>query len=148
MQDLVYSVITILSPLADKNGNTIKVNYSTGQTIMVSDAIKIKQILMNLISNAVKFTSEGGRVSVVLEENREEVSVCVSDTGQGIRESEQKHLFKEFSQLSTSSGPESTGLGLAISKKIVEAHDGRIFVQSEPGKGSRFTFTIPKSLVP
>ena len=64
-------------------------------TMIYYDTILIRRVLMNLISNAVKYTSEGGRVSVVLEENREEVSVCVSDTGEGIRESEQKHLFKD-----------------------------------------------------
>jgi len=147
LSDLIREVGNEVRSLVDTKGLTIEV-HAGPLTMIYYDTILIRRVLMNLISNAVKYTSEGGRVSVVLEENREEVSVCVSDTGEGIRESEQKHLFKEFSQLSTSSGQESTGLGLAISKKIVEAHDGRIFVQSESGKGSRFTFTIPKSLAP
>ncbi len=147
LSDLIREIGNEVRSLIDTKGLTIEV-HSGPLTMIYFDTMLIRRVLMNLISNAVKFTSEGGRVSVVLEEDSQDVRVRVSDTGVGISESEQKRLFLEFSQISTSSGPESSGLGLAISKKIIEAHDGRISVRSVPGEGSHFTFSIPKSLAP
>jgi PAS domain S-box-containing protein len=115
---------------------------------LAADRVRFKEILYNLLSNAVKFTPQGGRISVeaVRRENHGEISVA--DTGVGIPVEEQALIFDAFHQAgSTTKGVrEGTGLGLAITRRLVEQHGGRIWVESEPGKGSRFTFTLPLEL--
>lgn len=109
------------------------------------DRMRVKQILYNLLSNAVKFTPEGGhvRVDVISSEGFAEVSV--SDTGIGIPAAEHDSIFDKFHQVGTTTSGmrEGTGLGLPITKRLVEEHGGRIWLESEPGKGSRFAFTLP-----
>ena len=109
-----------------------------------ADELKIRQVLLNLLSNAIKFTSEGGRIDVraTLSDGMAEVSV--SDTGVGIAPEDQEAIFEEFRQVGTAAKKvEGTGLGLALSRKFIELHGGRIWVHSQVGAGSRFTFTIP-----
>ena len=111
----------------------------------VGDERKIKQILLNLLSNAVKFTPEGGRIGIEARQADGVVEISVSDTGVGIAAEDQPKIFEEFRQVGsdyTHKG-EGTGLGLTLAKKFVELHGGRIWVESEPGKGSKFTFTLP-----
>ena len=99
---------------------------------------------MNLLSNALKFTPEGGRIDVhtAMKEGMAEISVA--DTGVGIAPEDQEAIFEEFRQVGTADKKvEGTGLGLALSRKFIELHGGRIWVQSEPGKGSTFSFTLP-----
>jgi signal transduction histidine kinase len=101
--------------------------------------------VFNLLSNAVKFTLTGGQVDVSTARSDGEVLVSVTDTGPGIAPADQKRIFEEFQQARSGNGerPEGTGLGLALSRSLVELHGGRIWVESEPGKGSTFTFTLP-----
>ena len=112
---------------------------------LVGDERKIKQVLLNLLSNAVKFTPEGGRIALraVLADGSVEISV--SDTGVGIATEDQEAIFEEFRQVGGDSAGkrEGTGLGLTLAKKFVELHGGRIWVKSEVGKGSTFTFALP-----
>ena len=108
------------------------------------DERKIKQVLLNILSNALKFTPEGGRIDVRagLADGMAEISVA--DTGVGIAPEDQEAVFEEFRQVGTAAKKvEGTGLGLALSRKFIELHDGRIWVQSQVGIGSTFTFTIP-----
>ena len=108
------------------------------------DADVIRRVLENLISNALKFTRSDGTIRVNVERNVTDVTISVSDDGQGIPPDEHKHIFEKFGQ--TDSGSEhrhSTGLGLAFCRLAVEAHQGKIGVQSELGKGSTFWFTLP-----
>jgi signal transduction histidine kinase len=109
------------------------------------DERKVKQVLVNLLSNAVKFTPEGGRVDVraVLADGTAEISVA--DTGVGIAPEDQEAVFEEFRQVGTDYARkhEGTGLGLALARKFVELHGGKIWVKSQVGQGSTFTFTIP-----
>ena len=100
---------------------------------------------MNLLSNAVKFTPEGGQISVWLREVQGELRICVEDTGKGIPTDRIEQVFEEFTQVGRDDARRGSGLGLAISKKIIESHGGRIWVESAPGNGSRFSFTLPKS---
>ena len=111
----------------------------------VGDERKIKQILLNLLSNAVKFTPEGGRIAINAKQVEKAVEISVSDTGIGIAPEDQPKIFEEFRQVGSdySHKVEGTGLGLTLAKKFVELHGGRIWVQSEPGHGSTFTFTLP-----
>src|SRR5262245_19022344 len=109
-----------------------------------ADERKIRQVLLNLLSNAIKFTPEGCRIEVRAMPVDGSIEVSVSDTGVGIAPEEQDAVFEEFKQVgSASKKVEGTGLGLALSRKFIELHSGRIWVKSEVGIGSTFTFTIP-----
>jgi signal transduction histidine kinase len=111
----------------------------------VADERKFKQILLNLLTNAVKFTPDGGRVEVKARRDADNIVVAVHDTGIGIAAEDQAAVFEEFRQVGRhyTNKQEGTGLGLALTRKFVELHGGRIWLESEPGKGSTFTFTIP-----
>ena len=100
---------------------------------------------LNLLSNAVKFTPEGGRISISASKTDSGVEISVSDTGVGIAAEDQPKVFEEFRQVGSDYAHkvEGTGLGLTLAKKFVELHGGKIWVESEPGKGSTFTFTLP-----
>ncbi len=110
------------------------------------DERKIKQVLLNLLSNALKFTPEGGRVEVRARLVDGMAEVSVADTGIGIAPQDQEAVFEEFRQVGTAAKKvEGTGLGLALSRKLIELHGGRIWLDSEVGAGSTFTFTLPLS---
>ena len=120
---------------------------------IVADEQKIRQVLLNLLSNAFKFTPDRGSVYVYAkkvhyEDLGECVEISVVDAGVGISKEDQKKLFQPFQQLdlSVSKKHQGTGLGLSLCKKIIELHSGRIWVESEKGKGSRFIFVIPISI--
>jgi signal transduction histidine kinase len=108
------------------------------------DERKVKQVLLNLLSNALKFTPEGGRIDVRAAAHDGVAEISVSDTGVGIAPEDQEAVFEEFKQVGMASKKvEGTGLGLAISRKFIELHGGRMWVESQPGKGATFTFTLP-----
>ena len=111
----------------------------------VGDERKIKQILLNLLSNAVKFTPEGGSINLSARQVDGSVEIAVTDTGIGIAPEDQATIFEEFRQVGGDYAhkKEGTGLGLTLAKKFVELHGGKIWVESEVGKGSRFIFTLP-----
>jgi len=112
--------------------------------LMICDADVIRRILENLISNAVKFAKSDGTIRVKVQCNAADVTISVSDDGQGIPPDQHEHIFEKFGQ--TESGVEhrhSTGLGLTFCRLAVEAHEGKIGVQSELGKGSTFQFSLP-----
>jgi PAS domain S-box-containing protein len=109
-----------------------------------ADERKIRQVLLNLLSNAIKFTPEGGRVEVAAKPVDGFIEVSVSDTGVGIAPADQEAVFEEFRQVGTADKRvEGTGLGLALSRKFVELHGGKIWVKSQVGAGSTFTFSVP-----
>jgi signal transduction histidine kinase len=109
-----------------------------------ADERKVKQVLLNLLSNAIKFTPEGGRIDVRAAPADELVAVSVTDSGVGIAPEDQEAVFEEFRQVGTADKKaEGTGLGLALSRKFIELHGGRIWVTSQVGVGSKFTFTLP-----
>jgi signal transduction histidine kinase len=112
--------------------------------VVAGDERRIKQVIFNLLSNAVKFTPAGGEIDVSATRANGEVRVSVADTGPGIAPEDQERIFEEFQQSETGVGlREGTGLGLALSKRYVELHGGRIWVESELGRGSTFTFALP-----
>ena len=113
--------------------------------MLEADRLRFKQIVVNLLSNAMKFTPEGGRVRIRARLAHEDVLVSVEDTGVGIPKEAHAAIFDKFYQIgeTTKGVREGTGLGLAITKRLVEQHGGRIELESEPGKGSRFTFSVP-----
>jgi signal transduction histidine kinase len=105
-------------------------------------------VLYNLISNGIKF-SEGGRVAISILDNKNEITVAVSDTGMGIPADKLKNIFEKFTQIggNTRNKRKGTGLGLSICKAVIEEHKGKIWVESQEGKGSQFYFTLPKEKV-
>jgi len=108
------------------------------------DERKVKQVLLNLLSNALKFTPEGGRIDVRASVSAGMAEISVADTGVGIAPEDQGAIFEEFRQVGTADKKvEGTGLGLALSRKFIELHGGRIWVRSQVGKGSTFTFSLP-----
>jgi two-component system, sensor histidine kinase and response regulator len=118
-----------------------------GNPVMVSaDPSRLDQVLMNLLSNALKFTPEGGTIRVEVTEADDEVDVAVHDSGMGIPPEEQPLLFEKFSQTGSGKSVQGgSGLGLVICRHLVEAHGGRIWVESEPGRGTRFAFRLPRT---
>jgi PAS domain S-box-containing protein len=149
MAAAVSEVLTSIRPLAAVKDISLDSELD-GQLMLEADRLRCKEILYNLLSNAIKFTPAGGRVWV--ESSIVEGSVCllVGDTGMGIAPSDQQPIFESFRQASatTKGVREGTGLGLAITKRLVELHGGRIWVESQPGKGSRFFFTLPLGELP
>ncbi|NLG49506.1 MAG: histidine kinase, partial [Chloroflexi bacterium] len=113
-----------------------------------ADPLRIEQVITNLVSNAIKFTPSGGSVTVSAIDLDERVRVSVSDSGIGISEIEQAHIFQRFYQVDSSStrSYRGAGLGLTICKFIIEYHHGQIWVESKPGEGSTFQFELPKVL--
>jgi len=112
--------------------------------MMRGDERKIRQVLLNLLSNAIKFTPEGGSIEVAAAPSDGSVEVSVRDTGVGIAPEDLEAVFEEFRQVGASAAKqEGTGLGLALARKFIELHGGRIWVKSQVGAGSTFTFTLP-----
>ena len=146
---LLENSLTLVRERAQRNGLALSLAVDDGLAEWVADARKVKQVVVNLLSNAVKFTPTGGRVAVVARRLGDgEQAVCeisVSDTGVGIAAAEQALVFEEFRQASGDylRKTEGTGLGLALARRFVELHGGTIRVDSEPGRGSTFSFTLP-----
>jgi signal transduction histidine kinase len=134
-----------MAPLVQKKKLSLKVLEDGMDTAARFDEDRIVQVLVNLIGNAIKFTPEKGSITVSaqLDSTPEHIQVIVSDTGIGISERDLAHIFEEFAQVGPPGKEEGTGLGLTICKRIVEAHGGRIWVESEEGKGATFSFTLP-----
>jgi len=137
--------MTLIRERAQRHDIALGVEVAGGVDEIVGDERKFKQILLNLLTNAVKFTPDGGRVDVVARRMGPLLEVAVRDTGIGIAKDDQDAVFEEFRQVGRhyTNKQEGTGLGLALTRRFVELHGGTIRLDSEPGKGSTFTFTIP-----
>jgi signal transduction histidine kinase len=142
--DALEEVLPIIKPLAEVKSIRIESRLDD-KVLILADRTRFKQILYNLLSNSVKFTPEGGHVWIEALPGDGCLALTVGDTGIGIPPAEQQAIFEEFYQVGTTTRgvKEGTGLGLAITRRLVELHGGKIGVVSEPGQGSRFTFTLP-----
>jgi signal transduction histidine kinase len=143
---LLENAITLVRERASRHGVTLHLGIAEGLGEFVGDERKLKQVVLNLLSNAVKFTPEGGRVAVTAARADGTVEIAVSDTGIGIAPEDQATIFEEFRQVGGDYARkrEGTGLGLTLAKRFVELHGGRIRVESDVGKGSTFTLTLPE----
>jgi K+-sensing histidine kinase KdpD len=141
------NAVTLVRERASRHGIGLRVEVDPRLGELVADERKVKQVLLNLLSNAVKFTPEGGRISLTAGRKNGLIEIAVTDTGIGIASEDQAAIFEEFRQVGSDETrkQEGTGLGLTLAKKFVELHGGRIWVESEPGRGSTFTFTLPES---
>jgi len=142
---LARSAIDELENSAAEEGLELKESFSSEVIKIYADGDKVLQVLTNLIANALRFTEEGF-IEVSIQEKPNSVECCVTDTGRGIKEEDLPLVFEKFQQFGRTHGPgdRGTGLGLAICKGIVELHHGKIRVESEVGKGSKFIFEVPK----
>jgi signal transduction histidine kinase len=140
----IDNALTLVRERAGRRGIVLHQATDEGPGQIRGDVRKIKQVLLNLLSNAIKFSPDGGRIDVQAITVDGSVEVSVSDTGVGVAPEDQEAIFEEFRQVGTASKKvEGTGLGLALSRKFVELHGGRIWVKSQVGVGSTFTFTLP-----
>ena len=146
---LVEDVASTVRPMAEKNGNLLRVECDAEVGMMRADPTRVRQALLNLASNAVKFT-EQGLVTIAAARERETVVLRVSDTGIGMTPEQIARLFQDFTQAdaSTTRRYGGTGLGLAISRRFCRTMGGDITVESEPGRGSTFTIRLPLVVVP
>ncbi len=141
---VIDEVRATVEPLALSKAVAVNVEPST-ELRLIADAGKLKQMLLNLVSNAIKFTPNRGRIDIRSRQVGSWVEIAVSDTGIGIAESELGQLFTEFHQVDSGPGRqhEGTGLGLALTKRFAELHGGQVSVESAPGEGSTFTLRLP-----
>jgi signal transduction histidine kinase len=146
--EVATTVTDKLKPLADQGQLRIVNEVSAGIATIEADRMRIEQVLTNLVQNAIKFTPPSGAITLRAEDLGEEIQVRVSDTGIGIPAPELTRIFHRFYQVDSSSTRHyrGTGLGLTICKHIVEYHHGRIWAESEEGKGSTFFFVLPKRI--
>jgi signal transduction histidine kinase/DNA-binding response OmpR family regulator len=143
VESIFSEVVSALRPLAEKKLQTLTAHAEPDLGVH-ADATRFKQVLMNLVGNAIKFTPEAGRIEVTAQQIEREVQVKVRDNGPGIAQEEQKRIFDAFYRLRKSGeGAEGTGLGLAITESLVKLQGGSLGLESEPGRGSCFYFTLP-----
>src|SRR5690349_10858135 len=148
VQTALAEVLDTMRALADKKSQTL-IENSAAELCVRADPTRFRQMLMNLLGNAVKFTPEGGRIEVAARAMGESVRVDVRDNGPGIPAEEQERIFEAFYRLGRSEKAiEGTGLGLAITRRLVELHGGHLGIESRPGEGSCFFFTLPVAEAP
>ena len=147
MEIIIQDVRPTLMPLIDKKDQTFDVKSGDSLPIIIADRLRVKQILFNLLSNANKFTPEGGRIEMhVFLAAPDTLRLDVVDNGLGISAQDQRVIFQEFRQATSAERPgEGTGLGLSITRRLVELHGGRVWVESELGAGSTFIVLLPVS---
>jgi GAF domain-containing protein len=146
MRAALENGVTMVRERASRHEIRLALDVSAELESVAGDERKVKQVIYNLLSNAVKFTPDGGRVDVTAAREDGHVRVVIRDTGIGIAPDDQERVFEEFSQVGRDPerSREGTGLGLTLAKRFVELHGGHITVESAPGKGSTFTFTLPQ----
>ena len=151
LSEVFETVQSTLRPLAAKKVIDFQMEPADSIAPFPMDAARIKQVLVNLVGNAIKFTPDRGRVWVRATKENGTVQVEVGDTGPGIAPEDHERIFQEFQQAQTTRGagkPEGTGLGLTLARRFVELHGGRLWVESRVGVGSHFYFTLPTPLLP
>lgn len=147
VEPVVHDVVRLLAPLADQNGVTVHVDLSEAH--LLADANRLKQVLLNLVSNAIKFNHPGGTVEITSIPTSNEVGICIADTGVGIDPQDLPRLFEPFQRLTPRGGqPGGSGIGLALSRSLTTLMDGVIAVDSDPTHGSRFTLYLPVAEAP
>ncbi|MFC1966042.1 sensor histidine kinase, partial [Chloroflexota bacterium] len=145
INDLIESLRSGTMSRLEQKKHSLDVKVEEGLPPLRADADRVTQVLINLLSNASKFTPDGGKLKIEATRDDNWCRVSMFDNGIGIKKEDQESIFEPFYQLNNSLVKErsGTGLGLAIARKIVERHGGRIWIESEYGKGSQFIFTLP-----
>jgi signal transduction histidine kinase len=141
--EVLRSAVSMHSERASRGGIELALTTEPEEITVTADERRVRQVVFNLLSNAIKFTPEGGRVDISAGSEDGYVAIAVADTGPGIPAGELETIFEEFEQSGDGKNVEGTGLGLPLSRKLVELHGGRLWVESEVGRGSTFRFTLP-----
>jgi two-component system phosphate regulon sensor histidine kinase PhoR len=141
--DIVNPAYERLRLQAERAGLTLTVDCPVDLPAVLADATRMQQVVVNLLNNAIKFTPSSGQVNVCAAKQDQAVQFEVTDSGIGITAEDLPRIFERFYKVDRSRATSGTGLGLAIARHLVEAHGGRIWVESEVGKSSTFYFTIP-----
>lgn len=140
---LIRQTVERLRAQADRKGIVIMVYAEPGIPRPVIDRSRVESVLMNMAHNAIKYTEQGGQISIQAQKTDDAVLISVTDTGIGIPSDELPRVFERFYKVDKARNTEGSGLGLAISKHIIAAHGGKIWAESIEGKGSTFFFTLP-----
>jgi signal transduction histidine kinase len=148
LAEVLEHSVALMRERATRQGISLRLDVDPSAGDVDADERKLKQVLFNLLTNALKFTARGGHIHVGARGDGDEVLISVRDDGIGIPAADQARIFEEFQQVGQSQLQEGTGLGLALSRRFVELHGGRLWVESELGKGSTFTFTLPRTQGP
>ena len=143
VQEILENAVSMHAARASRGGIDLALAAEPDEITVTADERRVRQVVFNLLSNAVKFTPAGGRIDVSARRVDGHVEIAVADTGTGIAQVDLETIFEEFEQTSDGKRVEGTGLGLPVSRKLVELHRGRLWVESEPGRGSTFRFTLP-----
>jgi len=148
MKSLILGTCMQISPILRNKQQNIHTEFPDSVPIIRGDGQRLEQVLLNLLNNAAKFTPNGGNITVKVTKQDTGLVIGVHDDGIGIAKEEQESIFKPYSRLSSDTRRHpGLGLGLALAKQVVELHGGRIWVDSEPGEGSTFSFFIPRRAV-
>ena len=144
---IVRASVAMFEPLAAQRDIALNVDLPAGLPHLCGDEDRLIQVMTNLLDNALKFTPRGGRILVTVEEQADVLCVSVGDSGVGIAPDELPHLFQQFYRGGESRPPEKRGMGLGLTlcREIITAHQGQFWVESRPGEGARFTFSLPKA---
>jgi signal transduction histidine kinase len=140
---LLESAVSINSERANRGSIKLALTTEREDITVTADERRVRQVVFNLLSNALKFTPADGRVDLSARLRDSQVEIAVTDTGPGIPTEELETIFEEYEQTETGKQAEGTGLGLPLSRKLVELHGGRLWAESQPGHGSTFRFTLP-----
>ena len=144
IRSLLQGVSWQVSPLVQSKDRNLTVDLPKSMPIIQGDAQRLEQAVLNLMTNATKFTQEGGSITLRARQRDSELIIEVQDNGMGISKEAQSRLFKPYSRLNADRQTHpGLGLGLALAKQVVELHGGKIWVESESGKGSTFAFSLP-----
>jgi signal transduction histidine kinase len=141
--ELIKEAVDTVSPVAENKQQKINILSLPELPLVMVDAEMIRRVLINLLENAVKFTSSGGTIQINAQQEGNWLKVWVQDNGPGIPVSEHERIFDKFTRLNAKDSSKGLGLGLAYCRMAMQGHGGRIWVESEPGAGSHFVFTLP-----
>jgi signal transduction histidine kinase len=145
MKSIIQGSCIQVTPLLQGKNHTLSTDLPSTLPLIHGDGPRLEQVMLNLMTNAVKFTPPGGHISISAREEGPNITVSVKDNGIGIPKEEQSRLFQPYSRIQSDRQKQpGLGLGLALAKQVVELHSGKIWVDSESGSGSTFYFTLPK----
>jgi signal transduction histidine kinase len=148
MNEVIDEIVRGVAFLADTKKISITSDISWKLPVIYADRNRIQQVLLNIVNNAIKYTPEGGKIHIEARDEADHLLISISDTGIGIPQKDLENIFSGFYHAGYKLSYEykGPGLGLAISRRIIESHGGRIWAESETGKGSTIHFTLPKQV--
>jgi signal transduction histidine kinase len=146
LRELMVGCVDVIRGMSNPKRLTVLTHCEPNDALVTADPVRLRQILYNLLSNAVKFTPPGGQISVSARVDAAGAVISVRDNGIGIRPEDKRVIFEPFGQADTAARAQGTGLGLPLVRELVALHGGRVWVESAPGAGSCFTFTLPHAV--